>query len=72
MSSLLIGCSALEASAPGAAAGPSWWERLARRVANEYRVRRAMREMRALDDRMVHDIGLGRGGIEYVVRFGRA
>ena len=47
MSSLLIGCSALETSAPGATAGPSWWERLARRIANEYRIRRAEREVAA-------------------------
>ena len=72
MSSLLIGCSALETFAPEAADGPSWWERLARRVANEYRIRRAMRELRALDDRMLRDIGLDRGGAEYAARFGRA
>ena len=67
MSSLLIGCSALEISTPGAATGPSWWERLARRVANEYRIRRAAREMVALDERTLRDIGL-----EYAARFGRA
>ena len=67
MSSLLIGCSALEISAPRAATGPSWWERLARRIANEYRVRRAEREVAALDERTLRDIGL-----EYAARFGRA
>jgi Domain of unknown function (DUF1127) len=67
MSSLLIGCSALGTSAPGAAAGPSWWERFARRVANEYRIRRAARETAPLDDRTLRDIGL-----EYAARFGRA
>jgi len=67
MSSLLIGCSPLEISAPEATAGPSWWERLARRVANEYRVRRAEREVADLDERTRRDIGL-----EYAARFGRA
>ena len=67
MSSLLIGCSALETSAPGATPGPSWWERLARRVANEYRIRRAEREVATLDERTLRDIGL-----EYAARFGRA
>ena len=67
MSSLLIGCSPLETSAPEAASGPSWWERLARRIANEYRVRRAEREVAALDERTLRDIGL-----EYAARSGRA
>jgi hypothetical protein len=67
MSSLLIGCSVLETSAPKAATGPSWWERLARRIANEYRVRRAEREVAALDERTRRDIGL-----ECAARFGRA
>src|SRR3954453_20941261 len=67
MSSLLIGCSALETSAPGAAAGPSWWERLARRVANEYRIRRAGGGGGGLDERTRRDIGL-----ECTARFGRA
>ena len=72
MSSLLIGCSVLETSAPGATAGPSWRERLARRIANEYRVRRAEREMAALDERTLRDIGLDHGGLGYAARFGRA
>ena len=67
MSSLLIGCSSLETSALGAATGPSWWERLARRIANEYRIRRAEREVAVLDERTLRDIGL-----EYAARFGRA
>ena len=45
----------------------SWWERLARRIANEYRVRRAEREVAVLDERTLCDIGL-----EYAARFGRA
>ena len=71
MSSLLIGCSALERHPPRAA-GPSWRVRLTRLIANEHRIRRATREMRALDDRMLHDIGLDHGGIGCVARFGRA
>ncbi|MFL5336664.1 MAG: DUF1127 domain-containing protein [Geminicoccaceae bacterium] len=67
MSSLLIGCAVLETSPARAATGPSWWERLARRIANEYRVRRAEREVAALDERTLRDIGL-----EYAARFGRA
>ena len=71
MSSLLIGCSALEACASGAA-GPSRWGRLARRIANEYRIRRAEREMAGLDERTLRDLGLDRSGLRYAARFGRA
>ncbi len=71
MSDLLIRCSASDMSGPEAAAGPSWWARLARATMTEYRIRRAMREIRALDDRMLHDVGLDRGGVEYAARFGR-
>ena len=67
MSSLLIGCSVLETSPARAATGPSWWERLARRIENECRIRRAEREVAALDERTLRDIGL-----EYAARFGRA
>ena len=70
MSSLLIGSSAQEAFVPGAA-GPSWWARLARVITDAYRVRRAAAEMRSLDDRLLRDLGLDRGGVEYAVRFGR-
>src|SRR4051812_19642394 len=61
MSSLLIGCSSLETYAPEAADGPSWWGRLTRLVANEYRIRRAEREVAALDERMLRDLGLDHG-----------
>jgi uncharacterized protein YjiS (DUF1127 family) len=72
MSSLLIECSAPKAYAPSVAAGPSRWVRLARRIADEYRIRRATREMRALDDRMLRDLGLDCGDVERAARFGRA
>ena len=72
MSSLLIGCSALEAYALEAADRPSWWVRLTRLVANEYRIRRGTRELLALDDQMLRDIGLDRGSVEYAARSGRA
>jgi uncharacterized protein YjiS (DUF1127 family) len=72
MSSLLIECSALETYALKATAGPSWRGRLMRLIANEYRIRRGTREMRALDDRMLRDVGLDHGGIECAARFGRA
>jgi uncharacterized protein YjiS (DUF1127 family) len=40
-------------------------------LAREREIRRSMRELRSLDDRMLHDIGLTRGDIERAVRFGR-
>jgi uncharacterized protein YjiS (DUF1127 family) len=40
-------------------------------VMREIRIRRAMREVAALDDAMLHDIGLGPGNIEDAVRCGR-
>jgi uncharacterized protein YjiS (DUF1127 family) len=45
--------------------------RLARNVAAERQLRRAIRELQQFDDRTLRDIGLGRSEIEFVVRFGR-
>jgi uncharacterized protein YjiS (DUF1127 family) len=56
----------------------SWPAALARamkqaitRIASRRRLRRDIDELRALDDRMLRDIGLRRGDIEYAVRYGR-
>jgi uncharacterized protein YjiS (DUF1127 family) len=40
-------------------------------IANELRIRRDMRQLAAMDDQMLKDIGLRRGEIEYCVRYGR-
>jgi uncharacterized protein YjiS (DUF1127 family) len=60
-------------------AGPTWWARsregLARAAAaisRWHRLRRDAWRLMALDDRMLRDIGLGRGEIEHAVRGGRA
>ena len=45
--------------------------RVARAAVAEYHARRAARHLMGLDDLMLRDIGLDRGGIEHVVRFGR-
>jgi uncharacterized protein YjiS (DUF1127 family) len=71
MSILLIGYSAQEVRAVEATVGASWWMCLMRTMVGAYRVRRAMAQMRALDDRMLRDLGLTRAGIEHAVRFGR-
>jgi uncharacterized protein YjiS (DUF1127 family) len=44
---------------------------LAARLAKELAVRRAMRSLASLDDRMLRDIGLERGQIDHAVRMGR-
>ncbi|KLK94755.1 hypothetical protein AA309_02000 [Microvirga vignae] len=54
-----------------AATRPSGLKDLFSAVMREIRLRRAMREMAALDDAMLQDIGLGPGGIEDAVRCGR-
>jgi uncharacterized protein YjiS (DUF1127 family) len=71
MFSLLVEYSAREVRAAEIIVGPSWWARLMRAIVDGYRIRRAIVEMRALDDRMLRDLGLNRTGIERAVRFGR-
>jgi len=50
---------------------PSGVRNLFSAVMREIRIRRAMREVSALDDALLRDIGLGPGGIEDAVRCGR-
>lgn len=38
----------------------------------EFRIWKAMREVGTLDDDVLHDIGIDRGGIEGAVRCGRS
>ncbi|WP_020560455.1 DUF1127 domain-containing protein [Thiofilum flexile] len=38
---------------------------------SEREIRRAVTELKALDDRDLSELGLTRGGIEYAVRYGR-
>ena len=40
-------------------------------IAQELRIRRDMRQLAAMEDYMLKDIGLSRGEIEYRVRYGR-
>ena len=44
---------------------------IAAAIADELRIRRDMRELRAMDDRMLKDIGLTRADIGTAVRYGR-
>ena len=41
-------------------------------LAREIRMRRDLRRLSGLDDAMLRDIGVARGGLENAVRFGRA
>ena len=46
-------------------------KRLMAWISDERRIRRGIRELRALDDRLLADIGLSHGGIEHAARYGR-
>jgi uncharacterized protein YjiS (DUF1127 family) len=41
------------------------------RIGAEWRLRRSIDTLRSFDDRMLTDIGLSRGSVEYAVRHGR-
>ena len=58
----------LDACMRAAARGLAW---LAAAIANELRIRRDMRQLAAMDDQMLKDIGLRRSEVEYCVRYGR-
>ncbi len=68
----------LAASQPVRQAGPerSLWRvglaRLMRRLAQELRLRRDARQLMALSDAMLKDLGVSRSEIEGAVRHGRA
>ncbi len=53
------------------AAGPSRIGGLFGALLREIRIRRALRHVSTLDDAMLCDIGLSRGGLEEAVRHGR-
>jgi uncharacterized protein YjiS (DUF1127 family) len=40
-------------------------------IGQKLRIRRDMRQLAAMDDHMLKDVGLRRGEIEYSVRYGR-
>lgn len=63
--------SSTHSEARGISARPSGLRNLFSAVMREIRLRRAMRELSALDDAMLQDIGLGPGSIEDAVRCGR-
>jgi len=46
-------------------------KRLLGRIGAEWRLRRSIATLRSFDDRMLADIGLTRGSVEYAVRGGR-
>jgi uncharacterized protein YjiS (DUF1127 family) len=53
------------------AAAPRGSARLIGAIAHELRIRRDMRQLAAMDDYMLKDIGLHRSEIEHCVRYGK-
>ena len=49
----------------------SGFKRLAAALVREIRIRRALREVGALGEEALHDIGINPGGVENAVRYGR-
>lgn len=76
MSSSAIESSMSRAAAPNAEPWPTALARPIRqgigRIAARRRLHRAVKEMMALDDRILRDIGLRRCDIELAARFGRS
>ena len=58
----------LDACLAAAERGLAW---LIAAIAHELRIRRDLRQLAAMDDHMLKDIGLSRGDIEHCVRCGR-
>jgi uncharacterized protein YjiS (DUF1127 family) len=58
----------LDAWLAAATRGGAW---LVAVIADELRSRRDMRQLAAMDDRMLKEVGLHRSEIEYSVRYGR-
>jgi uncharacterized protein YjiS (DUF1127 family) len=50
---------------------PGLLARLVAALAREWRIHRDLRVLQTLDDRALHDIGVGPGGLDYAVRHGR-
>ena len=46
--------------------------RLVAALAREWRIHRDLRTLQTLDDRALRDIGIGNGGLEHAVRWGRS
>jgi uncharacterized protein YjiS (DUF1127 family) len=71
--SLTMNCEAATTQLTNASTAnrPSLLTRLFAAVAREIQIRRDMRTLSGFDDTMLHDIGLGRSGLEDAIRHGR-
>jgi uncharacterized protein YjiS (DUF1127 family) len=69
--SLIMNCEAATQLTSVSVAKPSFLARLIAAIAREVRIRRDMRTLSSFDDAMLHDIGLGRSGLEEAIRHGR-